>query len=431
MIFRKLLFILLSFLPLLSMAFEGNYAFQLESATPLEISSTTLPKKGMMVYNTSINSIYFYNGSSWIEVSNFYTTNGSMSSTREVNLSSHTLSFVDGNVDINGSFRVNGIFYDKDGDVGLAGQILSTTVTGTNWITPTLTPIPYISSSVINVPIATTQNITLKGYNFISTSIVTIPSFDGTINSTTIISPLEIELNITTLAVNTFDFVVSNAGNLNTQWSGNGVGLLNISNANGQTQASAGLNCKTLLADGFSTGDGNYWIDPDGGSTANAFEVYCNMTNDGGGWILVFRHDASGGYFANDTQADSFNEASPGLTTKKYSILHKIDTLKSTAVYEFRLYYPNESKRNHWTQTFDPRSGTSPTNPVAGYTAIAIDSSGSLWGGLELDSSNNTFLDGSVNHVNWWYSIGSDSSYGSGGIPGPSTVVQIVELFIR
>jgi hypothetical protein len=44
------------------------------------------------------------------------------------------------------------------------------------------------------------------------------------------------------------------------------------------------VDCATILADGGSTGDGEYWIDPVG---AGAYQVWCDMTLDGGGWTLV------------------------------------------------------------------------------------------------------------------------------------------------
>ena len=52
----------------------------------------------------------------------------------------------------------------------------------------------------------------------------------------------------------------------------------------GQDASTPGLTCRQLYDDGHSIGDSTYWVDPDG---LGAFEVYCDMTADGGGWMLI------------------------------------------------------------------------------------------------------------------------------------------------
>lgn len=180
--------------------------------------------------------------------------------------------------------------------------------------------------------------------------------------------------------------------------------------------------CYNILQNNYSIGNGVYRI-------TNGLDVQCDMNN--GGFTLLFNHDISSGYFANATQASNSNTGSPSLNTGKYSILYKLEDFRRNGKFEFKIAWKGYSKINIWKQSSNPTYQT-----VSGYEGVYIQSTSNYWGGLEVGNSGASYMDGSVNHTNWYYSIGSYVSWGNGipasdHVAGSSVGVPNVNLWIK
>ncbi|MDD0853718.1 fibrinogen-like YCDxxxxGGGW domain-containing protein [Halobacteriovorax sp. GB3] len=176
--------------------------------------------------------------------------------------------------------------------------------------------------------------------------------------------------------------------------------------------------------------DGIYQIDPDGPGQQAAFNASCDFRSDGG-WTLLFRQTRPTLFTINDAYYK--NVSSP--TSSDYSILNKLELFRDQGHFTFSLVLDGISGNQIWAQSSNPTLDQA----VSGYFPIDITYSGQYWGGLERNCAINctsSFMDGSVNHSNWFYAIASFVDYSSGVIPGvhdgtTDTNTTKSELWIR
>lgn len=72
----------------------------------------------------------------------------------------------------------------------------------------------------------------------------------------------------------------------------------------GESEANAASTCLTILENGHNTGSGLYWINP---LQTGAFEAYCDMDSNGGGWTRVARLDGETPGYCGGNPSSSFD----------------------------------------------------------------------------------------------------------------------------
>jgi len=79
------------------------------------------------------------------------------------------------------------------------------------------------------------------------------------------------------------------------------------SSVEGSGSYNIGLSCKDIYDNYGGTESRTYFVDPDGEGGNNPFEVYCDMTSDGGGWSMVWKNFGGPRYSSYSNQISNLN----------------------------------------------------------------------------------------------------------------------------
>ncbi len=183
-----------------------------------------------------------------------------------------------------------------------------------------------------NTAVATISGLTVTIIGPGTTTITANQASDGTYESKSIAMTLTVsQPDVITKngQINSVDLnYVNNNGALSSSLalSKNGQILQVKSNGNGLSAENTGTSAYQIKQDYPASNDGLYWISNSNINNGTPFQIYADMTTDGGGWTLIMCNTTYAGW--NYTNAIALNTLSPSINSN-YSIIGWADYIKS------------------------------------------------------------------------------------------------------